>query len=241
MFDSRWERCKNRASRPLQGTVNGGAVSKWPRCRWDVKHNQPTNQHKNYLMLIDWLVDQLVCYFGIEGHATLDRNIGLGYNTLLLWLTPGYLNSVCPHRQSHTLPSLKHSLAALPNSSPNAWVPSREAVSKLLYALFKLSQALKKNQLIVGISLTRNTDEATLQHSNIWCSCSSLPSFIIALPSHVRYLRQKLNIYRERKSLRTLQNRVRINVVLVQLTLFVNMFVAFKKCIIQWFSTVPSW
>ena len=27
-FDSRWERCKNRASRPSQGQVNGGAVSK---------------------------------------------------------------------------------------------------------------------------------------------------------------------------------------------------------------------
>ena len=27
-FDSRWGRCKNRASRPSQGTVNGGAVSK---------------------------------------------------------------------------------------------------------------------------------------------------------------------------------------------------------------------
>ena len=25
-FDSRWERCKNRASRPSQGTVNGGAA-----------------------------------------------------------------------------------------------------------------------------------------------------------------------------------------------------------------------
>ena len=25
-----------------KGTVNGGAVSKWPRCRWDLKHNQPT-------------------------------------------------------------------------------------------------------------------------------------------------------------------------------------------------------
>ena len=24
-----------------------GAVSKWPRCRWDVKHNQPTNQQKS--------------------------------------------------------------------------------------------------------------------------------------------------------------------------------------------------
>ena len=27
-IDSRWERCKNRASCPSQGTVNGGAVSK---------------------------------------------------------------------------------------------------------------------------------------------------------------------------------------------------------------------
>ena len=26
-FDSRWERCKNPASRPSQGTVNGGAIS----------------------------------------------------------------------------------------------------------------------------------------------------------------------------------------------------------------------
>ena len=40
-------RCIYRASRPSQGTVNGGAVSKRPRCRWDVKHNQPTNQLTN--------------------------------------------------------------------------------------------------------------------------------------------------------------------------------------------------
>ena len=39
-FNSQWEWCKNRASCPSQGTVNGGAVSKWPRCRWDVKHNR---------------------------------------------------------------------------------------------------------------------------------------------------------------------------------------------------------
>ena len=39
-FKSRSERCIYRASRPSQGTVNGGAVSKWPRCRWDVKHNK---------------------------------------------------------------------------------------------------------------------------------------------------------------------------------------------------------
>ena len=43
-FDSRWGRCKNQASRPSQGTVNGGAVSKWPRCRWDAIKTQPTNQ-----------------------------------------------------------------------------------------------------------------------------------------------------------------------------------------------------
>ena len=43
-FDSRWVRCINRASHPSQGTVNGGAVSKLPRCRRDVKINQPTNQ-----------------------------------------------------------------------------------------------------------------------------------------------------------------------------------------------------
>ena len=40
-FNSRSERCIYRVSRPSQGTVNGGAVSKCPRCRWDVKHNQP--------------------------------------------------------------------------------------------------------------------------------------------------------------------------------------------------------
>ena len=47
---------------------------------------------------------------------------------------------------------------------------------------------------------------------------------------------------RARKSCRTLQNKIRINVVPVQLARFVNMFVAFKKCIIQWGtrSTNPS-
>ena len=34
-FDSRWGRCKNQ--------TYGGMVSKWHGCRWDVKHNQPTN------------------------------------------------------------------------------------------------------------------------------------------------------------------------------------------------------
>ena len=44
-FDSRWERCIYRAPCPLQGTVNGGAVSKWPRC-WRGLRNKQTNKHK---------------------------------------------------------------------------------------------------------------------------------------------------------------------------------------------------
>ena len=38
------EQCKNRASRPSQGAVNGGAISKWPHCWWDIKHKQQTNK-----------------------------------------------------------------------------------------------------------------------------------------------------------------------------------------------------
>ena len=38
---------------------------------------------------------------------------------------------------------------------------------------------------------------------------------------------------RARKSRRTLQNKVRIKVFPEQLTLFINMFVALKQCIIQ--------
>ena len=64
-FDSRWGRCKNRASRPSQGTVNGGDVSKWPRCRWDVQNNHPTN--KKY-----WL--QYVYLMGCEYHCNVTRS-----------------------------------------------------------------------------------------------------------------------------------------------------------------------
>ena len=39
-FVSGWGRCKNRASRTSKGTVNRGAIFKWPRCQWDVKHNK---------------------------------------------------------------------------------------------------------------------------------------------------------------------------------------------------------
>ena len=51
-FDSWWGQCKNRASRPSHGTVYGVAVSKCPLCRWDVKHNKPTNKNFNVSNLI---------------------------------------------------------------------------------------------------------------------------------------------------------------------------------------------
>ena len=44
------------------------------------------------------------CIFGSEGHVALDRNPGLGYNTLLLRMIPGDLLSAFPHRQFYTLP-----------------------------------------------------------------------------------------------------------------------------------------
>ena len=56
-FDSRWEQCIYRASRYLQGTENGGAVSKWHCCRWDagVKksknfHLSPGQVHQNFYL-----------------------------------------------------------------------------------------------------------------------------------------------------------------------------------------------
>ena len=65
----------------------------------------------------------LLCFFSSEGHVALDRNLGRGYDTLLLRLIPGDLLSACPHRQFHTLPGLLDSWAALPNSNPNACMP----------------------------------------------------------------------------------------------------------------------
>ena len=38
-------------------------------------------------------------------------------------MIPGDLLSAFPHRQFHTLPGLLDSLAALPNSNPNAYMP----------------------------------------------------------------------------------------------------------------------
>ena len=78
--------------------------------------------------LIDWLINPLECFFSIEDHEALGRNPWPGYNTLFLWLIPGYFYSACPNRQFHTLPCLLHSQAALPNSFPNVYVASRDSV-----------------------------------------------------------------------------------------------------------------
>ena len=78
---------------------------------------------KRALDLLWWMINPLECFFTIEGHIALDRNLGLGYNTLLLWLIPVVLLSAFPHRLFHTLPGLLDSRAALSNSYPNACVP----------------------------------------------------------------------------------------------------------------------
>ena len=62
----------------------------------------------------------LLCFFGSEGQVALDRNLGPGYDTLLLRLIPGDILSACPHRQFYTLPDLFDSRAALSNCYPNA-------------------------------------------------------------------------------------------------------------------------
>ena len=62
----------------------------------------------------------LKCFFGSEGHVALDRNLGTGYDTLLLRMIPGDLLSAFPHKQFHTLLDLLDIWAALPNSYPNA-------------------------------------------------------------------------------------------------------------------------
>ena len=48
------------------------------------------------------LINPLECFFDSEGHVALDRNLGPGYNTLLLRIIPGDLFSACPHRIPHT-------------------------------------------------------------------------------------------------------------------------------------------
>ena len=68
-FDSRWEQCIYRASRPSQGTVNGGAVSKWSRCWRDVKHKQ-TNK----------LIGRLIFHYDNDNDYENDNEISLSFS-----------------------------------------------------------------------------------------------------------------------------------------------------------------
>ena len=70
------------------------------------------------LLIVD-LINPLLCLFGSEDHVVQDIDPRLGYNTLLMRLIPGYLLSLCPHRQFHTLLDLLDIQSALSNSYPN--------------------------------------------------------------------------------------------------------------------------
>ena len=48
--------------------------------------------HSHFVIMIN----PLECFFGSEGHVALDRNLGPGYDTLLLRMIPGDLLSACP-------------------------------------------------------------------------------------------------------------------------------------------------
>ena len=73
-----------------------------------------------------YVINTLQCFFGIKCHVALDRNLGPGYNNLLLWLTPGDILSACPHKLFHTLLGLLDSRVALSNSNPYTCMPSKE-------------------------------------------------------------------------------------------------------------------
>ena len=62
------------------------------------------------------MFNPLECFFGSEGHVALDRNLGPGYDTLLLRMIPEDLLSALLHRQLHTLTGLLDSWAALSDS-----------------------------------------------------------------------------------------------------------------------------
>ena len=51
-------------------------------------------------------MNPLECFFSIDGHATLDRNLEVEYNNLLSLLILGDFCSACPQRQFHTRPGL---------------------------------------------------------------------------------------------------------------------------------------
>ena len=56
------------------------------------------------------LIILLVCFFRI---VALDRNLGLGYNILLLQLIPGDLLRACPHTVPHTTQPFRQSASTV--------------------------------------------------------------------------------------------------------------------------------
>ena len=90
--------------------------------------------------LINWLLNPLECYFGIEGHIALNRNLGLEYKILLLRLIPGDPLSACSHEQFLTLSGLLDSRAELSHSYPNVCMPSREAVCTIFIMVFGMTR-----------------------------------------------------------------------------------------------------
>ena len=72
------------------------------------------------------MINPLECFFSFKDHAALGISTGPGYNSIRLQLIPGDHYSACPERHCHTIPSLLHNQAALPN--PNVCVLCRDAV-----------------------------------------------------------------------------------------------------------------
>ena len=66
-FDSLRERCIYRTSLPSQGSVNGCAVSKWPRCRWYLKHNQQEPIYLGILIFFHRITASI--YFRLESYT----------------------------------------------------------------------------------------------------------------------------------------------------------------------------
>ena len=110
--------------RPSQGTLNGGAVSKWPRCRWDVKHNQSTNQP-----------------------CSITKKSGTGIQDSTLVIDPRRsFECMSPETVPHT------TQAALLNSYPNACMQYREAVSTIFLMANPLSHPDKMNVDVIADS-----------------------------------------------------------------------------------------
>ena len=93
----------------------GGMEYGW--ARWSGPYFSPTYIYPCLLLNLFWLWLIHEFFFGIECHAALVRNPGLGCNTLSLRLIPGDFYSTCPNRQLYTLPAFN--TAGLHCQTPN--------------------------------------------------------------------------------------------------------------------------